>query len=317
MNRFDRIMAVFLLLQTRKVVRAGDLADRFQVSIRTVYRDIRSLEEAGVPIAAEVGVGYSLVKGFQLPPVMFSKKEAESILWAELLMDRFGEVSIKNDFASAANRIRALLSEDERIALEELTNRMSFSRKYAPSQPITVPPEVMECVNKAIRESKQLFLSYRNIRNEITDRKVDALGIHFRHNYWYLIGWCHLRQDFRTFRLDRIVQSKLTTATFADHAVRLERFYKSLKVESPLQKIILDLTPDFAHKIAHEKYFHGWSHEKQLGDRIQMSFMVENLDSFTHWIIFYLKEIKVIEPKSLKEKIRYHALRISKNIERL
>ena len=89
MNRFDRITAILIQLQSKKVVRAQDLADRFDISLRTVYRDIRTLEEAGVPLYGEAGVGYSIVDGYRLPPVMFTQEEAMAFITAEKLMEKF------------------------------------------------------------------------------------------------------------------------------------------------------------------------------------------------------------------------------------
>ena len=89
MNKFDRIVAILIQLQSRRIVKAQDLADRFNVSLRTIYRDIRSLQTAGVPIASEAGIGYELVEGYRLPPVMFTREEASSFVAAEKLMQFF------------------------------------------------------------------------------------------------------------------------------------------------------------------------------------------------------------------------------------
>src|SRR5690606_23524957 len=93
-NRFDRIVAIFIHLQSRRVVKAQELADRFQVSLRTIYRDIRSLEISGVPIVGEAGIGYSIMEGYRLPPVMFTREEVNSLVAAEKLMQKFSDKAL-------------------------------------------------------------------------------------------------------------------------------------------------------------------------------------------------------------------------------
>src|SRR5690606_29609387 len=106
MNRFDRITAILIQLQSKKVVKAQDLADRFGISLRTVYRDIRTLEEAGVPLYGEAGIGYSIVDGYRLPPVMFTREEATAFITAEKLMEKFTDASLKQHFTSAMYKVK-------------------------------------------------------------------------------------------------------------------------------------------------------------------------------------------------------------------
>src|SRR6478752_2689172 len=125
MNRFDRIIAIFIQLQSKRVITAQEIADRFEVSLRTIYRDIRSLEEAGLPIVSEVGVGYSMMDGYRLPPVMFSKEEALTFITAEKLMDRFTDYSLNKDYKAAMYKIRAVLRSAEKDYIEEIENQIA------------------------------------------------------------------------------------------------------------------------------------------------------------------------------------------------
>ena len=119
MNRFNRVTAILIQLQSKKIVRAKDIADRFKVSIRTVYRDIQTLEEAGVPITSDSGIGYSLIEGYHLPPVMFSKEEITAFLTAEKLIEKFTDNSIDSNFKSGMMKIRAILrNSDTRSSIE-------------------------------------------------------------------------------------------------------------------------------------------------------------------------------------------------------
>src|SRR5690606_28580630 len=113
-KRFDRIIAILIQLQSKKIVRAQDLAERFGVSLRTVYRDIRTLEISGVPIYSEAGIGYSLMDGYRLPPVMFTREEASSFIAAEKLMQQFSDKELGEHYASAMFKLKAVLKSADK-----------------------------------------------------------------------------------------------------------------------------------------------------------------------------------------------------------
>src|ERR1700756_4790949 len=119
MNRIDRISAILIQLQSRRVVKAGDIAERFNISLRTVYRDIRTLEEAGVPLIGEAGVGYSIMEGYRLPPVMFTTQEATAFLTAEKLIEKITDTSTVESYKSAMYKVRSVLRASEKDFLEK------------------------------------------------------------------------------------------------------------------------------------------------------------------------------------------------------
>src|ERR1700744_5111837 len=104
MNRIDRISAILIQLQSRRVVKAIDIAERFAISLRTVYRDVKTLEEAGVPILGEAGVGYSIMDGYRLPPVMFTMEEATAFLTAEKLIEKLTDATTESSYKSAMHK---------------------------------------------------------------------------------------------------------------------------------------------------------------------------------------------------------------------
>src|SRR6516164_3681729 len=120
MNRIDRITAILIQLQSKKIVRAQEIADRFKISLRTVYRDIKTLEEAGVPIIGESGIGYSIMEGYRLPPVMFTREEATAFLTAEKLTEKFTDAITRSSYQSAMFKVRAVLRSSEKTALEAM-----------------------------------------------------------------------------------------------------------------------------------------------------------------------------------------------------
>src|SRR6185312_10720614 len=120
MNRIDRLTAILIQLQSRRVVKAQDIAERFSISLRTVYRDIRTLEEAGIPLLGEAGVGYSIMDGYRLPPVMFTKEEATAFLTAEKLIEKLTDNTTGEHYRSAMYKIKSVLRSAEKDYLENL-----------------------------------------------------------------------------------------------------------------------------------------------------------------------------------------------------
>src|SRR3982751_2500502 len=125
MNRLDRITTILIQLQSRKVVKAQDIAERFNISLRTVYRDMRYLAEAGIPLIGEAGVGYSIMEGYRLPPVMFTKEEATAFLMAEKLVEKFTDASTQRDYSTAMFKIKAVLRLSERDYLEDMEQHIA------------------------------------------------------------------------------------------------------------------------------------------------------------------------------------------------
>src|SRR3954454_9013917 len=118
MNRIDRVTAILIHLQSKKIVKAQDIAERFNISLRTVYRDIKTLEEAGVPLIGEAGIGYSIMDGYRLPPVMFTKEEATAFLTAEKLMEKLTDPLSEESYKSAMYKVRSVLRVAEKDFLE-------------------------------------------------------------------------------------------------------------------------------------------------------------------------------------------------------
>ena len=120
MNRIDRVTAILIQLQSKRVVKAQEIADRFSISLRTVYRDIKTLDEAGIPILGEAGLGYAIMEGYRLPPVMFTKEEATAFLTAEKLVDKLTDTSTREAYQAAMFKIKSVLRLTERDHLENM-----------------------------------------------------------------------------------------------------------------------------------------------------------------------------------------------------
>src|SRR5262245_48433970 len=187
MNRLDRLMAMVLRLQSRRVLRAEDLAAHFEISLRTVYRDIAALGEAGVPIMAEAGVGYSLVKGYHLPPVMFTAEEASALSVAGKLVEHLTDASLRKQMESALLKIRSVLPRDRQDYLDRLERAMTVipHRTRATARSMS---EALIPVQRALAERRVLLLDYKggSPARDVTKRKVEPLGLVYYAANWHL-----------------------------------------------------------------------------------------------------------------------------------
>ena len=215
MNRIDRISAILILLQTRKIIKSYEIAERFDISIRTVYRDIRALEEAGIPIGAEAGTGYFLCEGYHLPPVMFTKEEASSLLTAEKLVEKFTDISINKHFKSALDKIKSVLSDREKDYLNNLDSYIKVLYNK-PAQEEDFPNNFLTDIQQALARKKAIIIDYLALYNDkITrNRIIEPIGLCYYSYSWHLIGFCRLRNDYRDFRMDRIMGLRLTDENY-------------------------------------------------------------------------------------------------------
>jgi predicted DNA-binding transcriptional regulator YafY len=215
MNRTDRLVAMVLHLQGRRVVRAEELAGHFEVNIRTVYRDVAALGEAGVPILGEAGVGYCLMKGYQLPPVMFTADEASSLFVGGELVKQFTDASLHAPMAAALDKLRAVLPREKQDHVERLVSRTLVYSRPGPAQAVAAGQRWLLPVQQGVVLRRVLQITYcgRDQEGE-TQRAVEPLGVVFYGGAWYFIAWCRLRNDYRHFRVDRIRRLEITDVVF-------------------------------------------------------------------------------------------------------
>lgn len=226
MNRLTRITAILIQLQSKKIVTAKEIADRFEISLRTVYRDIKTLQEAGVPFGSENGVGYYIVDGYRLPPVSLTEEEANTLIISEQLFKQQGDKSISSNYNSLLIKIKSTLKNFQKENLELLENRtFSFIKDKI------IESNCLSEIQKAISNSSLLEIEYHSIYNEkFTVRKIEPMAVYFTNNVWILISFCQLRNELREFRLDRIISLKLTHETFKSNTqFSLKKYFKISK----------------------------------------------------------------------------------------
>lgn len=210
MNRIDRLFGIMTLLQSKNFTTSEVIAARFSISIRTVYRDIRSLCDLGHPIGFEPNKGYFVVQGYFLPPVSFSTEEANAFLLMETMVASFADQSIYRHYSTALNKVKAVLKISQKEKVDELQRNI---RLQVP-QRFQADYEYLATIQSAISKKHILEIGYSKNNEEVTTRNVEAIGLIFYAFSWHLIGWCHLRQEYRDFKVSRIVKITETSQPF-------------------------------------------------------------------------------------------------------
>lgn len=226
MNRIDRLMGILTMLQSKKYLPAERIADKFSISIRTVYRDVKALTEIGVPVSFETGRGYFIVQGYFLPPVSFTNEEANALLLMESIAGRFGDNSIKKHYETALNKIKTVLRGSQKDKIEQLEPQI----KAVTCNSIQNDFSYLTPLQEAIASQTCINIEYQNNKNEVSKRKLEPIGLVFYSLNWHLIAWCHWRNDYRDFRVSRILKLTSTNDTFSQSKhIDLNEYIKMLQ----------------------------------------------------------------------------------------
>ncbi|MCP2028205.1 putative DNA-binding transcriptional regulator YafY [Flavobacterium sp. HSC-32F16] len=303
-KRFDRIVAILIQLQSKKIVKAQELADRFDCSLRTIYRDIRTLEASGVPIYSEAGVGYALMEGYRLPPVMFTREEVSSFIAAEKLMQKFTDPSLGSHYASAMYKLKSVLRSTDKDWVSNIESRVVMQMQTTEPMFNDNSPNTLAVLFEGIAEKKQILLSYKTFdKDETTQRNIEPVGVFHDHNNWYFLGYCHLRKDYRQFRTDRILGIKKTECDFTIEHDSLDSYLT--KTETiPTTKVRVLIDKKIARYLSSERKYHGYISEKETDGKIEMTFMCRDIDSgFPRWFLMFGDYAEILEPESLKTRV--------------
>lgn len=313
MNRFDRITAILIQLQSRRIVKAQDLAERFEISLRTVYRDINSLAEAGVPIIGEAGVGYSIMDGYRLPPVMFTKEEARTFITAEKLMEKFTDFSTQSHYQSAMYKIKAVLRSTEKSMVENLENHIEV--RHQPRAFHQPNSNTLDILLKSISERKIAKILYVALSAaEPVERVIEPVGVYHENNYWYTIAFCHLRNDYRNFRSDRVLQCDITDRPFVHKHAPLKEFMQEAWEHENMRLVRIRMEKRVARYIREQRGFYGFASEIEHDDYIEMTFLTASLDGFARWFMMIAPDACILEPETLKTTVRNLLEKISQNL---
>jgi predicted DNA-binding transcriptional regulator YafY len=208
MRRADRLFQIVSLLRRRRFTTAAWLAERLEVSERTIYRDIADLARSGVPVEGEAGVGYRLGKDFDLPPLMFNVEEIRALVLGARMVESWADDDLRQAARSVLDKVEAVLPPSSRAKVHD-TALFALDLRLPEQARAQLGP-----LRRAIEERRKLTLDYRDANDQVSQRVVRPLALYFWGATWTLAGWCELRVGYRNFRVDRIVSAKLDDERF-------------------------------------------------------------------------------------------------------
>lgn len=304
MNRIDRLSAILIQLQSRRTVRARDIADRYNISLRTVYRDISSLEEAGIPIIGEAGIGYSLQEGYRLPPVMFTREEATALITAEKLMAQLTDTANAGLFSNALDKIRAVLETTDKDYLNHMESKIAVVQKSAPGDFIA-QENLLQLILDALGSHLVMKMHYFKPYNQgETKRTIEPVGVFYVNRYWHLIAFCREKNDYRDFRFDRIKQISASDIKFKTKHPSLKTFLNEQYKDVRSEEVKLLVSHHGALNIGDSKYYYGYVSERDTPDGIEMEFITMSVDGFARWYISISDYAKITHSDILKTTVR-------------
>ena len=227
MRRADRLFHIIQLIRGRRLTTAAYLAQRLEVSERTIYRDIADLQFQGVPIEGEAGVGYRLGAGFDLPPMMFTQDEAKALVASVRMAQVWLDPALAQSAEDALGMILSVLPVEARVAAEALA-------VYAPSGGLPPSTQItLQTLREAVHERCKVFINYRDLADKPSERTLRPLGCFYWGKVWTLAAWCEQRNDFRSFRVDRVTSVRRLDERFRDEPGKtLADLLRRLKAEA-------------------------------------------------------------------------------------
>ena len=303
MNRTDRLLALILFLQGRRVVTAEEMASHFGLSVRTIYRDLAALGEAGVPISAEAGIGYRLVKGYHLPPVNFTEEEAAALLTGGLLVRHLTDASLDARMASALAKVRAILPAAQLNRIDRLERGLGTATQVEP--PSQAPLDLLQ---QALAACRVLRFRYRGATQTIaTEREVEAHALVHYLGRWHLLAWCRLRGDWRDFRSDRMEATELRDEVFTPRAGTAGPLSAADFIDIILpparEWARVRFTPLAADR-ARREWWQGVRDVEPTpddGGQVTLALASFDLHTLASWLIGFGTEVQVLEPAALRD----------------
>jgi predicted DNA-binding transcriptional regulator YafY len=304
-----RLITLIMLLQDHPNQKAADLAEKLGVSVRTLHRYIGMLDEMGIPIYAERGPygGFSLVRGYKLPPLVFSPEEAVAIyLGTSLVGEMWGEL-YQESAQGAMAKLNNVLPDEQRGEIA-WARRALVARDMHQADPTTFSP-LLDKLRRAARQHRQVRMLYQGGANpELSDRQVNPYALVYRSGWWYLVGYCQLRQALRTFRVDRIRQLELLSQPFQmPEDFNVHTYLDEMFKDQPMVEAHLRFTPEAAH-IALTN-LSGWeSYQENPDGSVDVVMLASELNWLASLVLSFSAWVTVLQPPELRALVREWAL---------
>lgn len=222
MNQLSRLISILTLLKSKRLLTATDVSERFDISIRTVYRDMRKLEEAGVPIVTMEGKGYSLVDGYTVAPVQFTEQQANALITAQHMIANSQDSSFIRDFDEALIKIKSVFRDSVLEKSEHLQDKIVVLDKSFEK----LASDTLSEIQMAITNFQPIQISYRKANDfETSQRKIEPVAMYSISSKWILMAWCYLRNEYRAFRIDRIQNFQVLNEKFEDRKFEFSKYF--------------------------------------------------------------------------------------------
>lgn len=219
-KRISRLTAILTQLQTQNGLTVSSLSEKFGTSTRTIYRDIKALEKAGVPILKEEGKGYILMEGYRMSPLMFTEKQVNALVLAEQLVLKTKDASFIKDYSDAIDKIKSILKYKSKNKANLLANRTKYTQVINQER----SSNSLSDLQKALTNYNVVKIEYSNKEGNTTNRLIEPFAL-LNSDNWYLIAWCRLRKEFRFFRLDRMKKVEVQSENFEPHDMTLQEYF--------------------------------------------------------------------------------------------
>jgi predicted DNA-binding transcriptional regulator YafY len=302
MNRFDRLTAILIHLQSKKLVQAQEVADRFEVSLRTIYRDIRSLEQAGVPILGEKGLGYSIMEGYRIPPVMFTEEEVVAFLMAEKILENHADLQSSQLFKAAMFKIKAVLRNAQKKVMEDMEHSIDVKDKVSEHNHLI--NDTLPLVIKAIGEKAVLHIQYAT-ETGINERDIEPIGIYFENGSWNAIAYCTTAKKYHPFRTERMLTVRDTGKTAPREHITLREYLAKRPVTNDGSfPVVIEVENNMARYLVEQKFNYGFCRENQGRKYTKMTFQAPCIQAFSRWYITFADQAKIVEPASLQTLVK-------------
>lgn len=302
MNRTDRLLGILMQLQRHKQRRAEDLADTFEVSVRTIYRDIQALCETGVPVIAMTGQGYSLPDEFFLPPVNFTVEEAFMLILGSDFMAQSFDAHYANIAQSAKDKIHHVLPDYHHEEIAYLQKNIAV---YVADSPDRHHKQKLKLFRQAILQKRCIRMSYTTrftsgLPADATVRVIEPYSVAQYDSKWFLYAYCHLRKDIRVFRLSRIHDLELLMQTF-ERPRNLQQAW--IRPNDKRQLIIRVLASwDIASWVQESpSYFTELTEETP--DGLLITLRVEHERDVMQWLLSWGAQIKILDPQHVQDAV--------------
>lgn len=305
-NVATRLISIILMLQRRGMIKASELAEELGVSERTVHRYMGMLDELGIPIYSERGPygGFSLIRGYKLPPLIFTPEEATALyLGAELVKDIWGASYFDAAVAATAkldNVLPDALLQEVKQAQRGLLVTGWLRRDYGPWAPI------LDDLRRGVARRLQLRLVYQSFHRQVSERTIDPYALALQWGNWYLVGQCHLRDELRTFRVDRIQKVESTDETFevpAGFSAREHLLRMAQERPATYYRVAVRFDPEVAHIVRERQ--EEWQDLAEHDDgSVTLAFDASDLAWPSRWVLTYQDKATVLGPPELAARVR-------------